>query len=357
MTIGERIKELRKKKDLTQEKVADFLCVSYQAVSKWECGLSSPDLALIVPLAKLLGVTTDELLGAIPAEADTQREAMEAAHNKTFETGDICERIRISEEAVRVFPGDMRWLNRYAWDVWCNAIDIEINNSEAFETERERAIKMFDTVIQNVEDDGEKAYAIEGITQCLCGKGQKDQARKYVELFPEIKVNPSRRDHLLAMCMSGDEQLHFMQECLNNKLDDLIQDLVWGGRRDRAAACEAAEGVLKAMFPDENYLFHNHSMSHIQFRKAELAASAGHNDEALERLKDAMYHAEEYDRMDTGCPGVYTYTAPLFQGQTIDSRQWCHSGTGTLADDIRSMSHRDVFNGLRDLPSFQEIFK
>ena len=118
MTIGERIKELRKKKDLTQEKVADFLCVSYQAVSKWECGLSSPDLALIVPLAKLLGVTTDELLGAVPAEADTQREAMEAAYNKTFETGDIYERIRISEEAVRVFPGDMRWLNRYAWDVW-----------------------------------------------------------------------------------------------------------------------------------------------------------------------------------------------------------------------------------------------
>ena len=54
MTIGERIKQLRKKNDLTQEKLADYLCVSYQAVSKWECGLSSPDLALIVPLAKLL---------------------------------------------------------------------------------------------------------------------------------------------------------------------------------------------------------------------------------------------------------------------------------------------------------------
>ena len=66
MTIGERIKQLRKKNDLTQEKLADYLCVSYQAVSKWECGLSSPDLALIVPLAKLLNVTTDELLGAVP---------------------------------------------------------------------------------------------------------------------------------------------------------------------------------------------------------------------------------------------------------------------------------------------------
>ena len=73
MTLGERIKELRKKNDLTQEKLADFLCVSYQAVSKWECGLSSPDLSLIVPLSKLLHVTTDELLGAVSDEENDRR--------------------------------------------------------------------------------------------------------------------------------------------------------------------------------------------------------------------------------------------------------------------------------------------
>ena len=73
MTIGERIKALRKKNDLTQEKLADYLCVSYQAVSKWECGLSSPDLSLIVPLAKLLRVTTDELLGMVVPETDERK--------------------------------------------------------------------------------------------------------------------------------------------------------------------------------------------------------------------------------------------------------------------------------------------
>ena len=68
MTLGERIKELRKKNDLTQEKLADFLCVSYQAVSKWERGESFPDLTLLVPIAELFSVTLDELFGRDESE-------------------------------------------------------------------------------------------------------------------------------------------------------------------------------------------------------------------------------------------------------------------------------------------------
>ena len=38
--IGQKIRELRRKNDLTQEKLADYLGVTYQCVSKWECGVS-----------------------------------------------------------------------------------------------------------------------------------------------------------------------------------------------------------------------------------------------------------------------------------------------------------------------------
>lgn len=63
MNLGEKIKELRKSKGITQEQLSDMLNVSSQAVSKWETGVANPDLALIPDLAKMFEVSTDELLG------------------------------------------------------------------------------------------------------------------------------------------------------------------------------------------------------------------------------------------------------------------------------------------------------
>ena len=62
LKIGEKIKELRKSQDVTQEKLADYLNISYQAVSKWENGLALPDLSLIPALSNFFGVTSDYLL-------------------------------------------------------------------------------------------------------------------------------------------------------------------------------------------------------------------------------------------------------------------------------------------------------
>ena len=61
--IGQKIKELRKKNGFTQEELAGSLGVTFQSVSKWETGATMPDLGLIVPLAQILNVSTDELLG------------------------------------------------------------------------------------------------------------------------------------------------------------------------------------------------------------------------------------------------------------------------------------------------------
>ena len=62
MTIGKRIGLLRKEKGLTQEELASHMGVSPQAVSKWENDQTCPDISALPRLARLLGVSVDELL-------------------------------------------------------------------------------------------------------------------------------------------------------------------------------------------------------------------------------------------------------------------------------------------------------
>jgi transcriptional regulator with XRE-family HTH domain len=61
--LGQRIRAQRERLGLKQHDIANALQVSPQAVSKWERGENGPDIATLAPLAKLLGVSTDWVLG------------------------------------------------------------------------------------------------------------------------------------------------------------------------------------------------------------------------------------------------------------------------------------------------------
>ncbi len=68
--LGKRIRAMREKRGLKQADIANALSVSPQAVSKWERGENGPDLAVLGPLARLLGVSTDWILGANEEDLD-----------------------------------------------------------------------------------------------------------------------------------------------------------------------------------------------------------------------------------------------------------------------------------------------
>ena len=61
-TMGERIQQLRKAAGLSQEQLAEKLDVSRQSVSKWELNDAVPELAKVIAISELFGVSTDELL-------------------------------------------------------------------------------------------------------------------------------------------------------------------------------------------------------------------------------------------------------------------------------------------------------
>lgn len=60
--LGRFISKLRKEKGMTQQELAQELGLTDKAISKWERGLSCPDISLLVPLSELLGVSVNELL-------------------------------------------------------------------------------------------------------------------------------------------------------------------------------------------------------------------------------------------------------------------------------------------------------
>lgn len=62
MQLGEVIRTYRKRKNMTQEEMALRLGVTAPAVNKWENGNSMPDIMMLAPIARLLGITTDKLL-------------------------------------------------------------------------------------------------------------------------------------------------------------------------------------------------------------------------------------------------------------------------------------------------------
>lgn len=75
--FGEFVAQKRKEKEMTQKELADRLLVSDKAVSKWERGLSYPDITLLEPLSKILSVSITELMEGKEMEKE---EIIDRAH-------------------------------------------------------------------------------------------------------------------------------------------------------------------------------------------------------------------------------------------------------------------------------------
>ena len=108
--FGGRLKALRTGKGLSQEEVAERLGVSPQSVSKWEHGRNNPELSVLLPLARLLGVSADELLEDPPGRFQSWETRWEAA----FWKGEHAEALQTAEEALAALPGDRVWRFRQA---------------------------------------------------------------------------------------------------------------------------------------------------------------------------------------------------------------------------------------------------
>ena len=69
-SVGQLISKLRKEKGMTQQELADKLQITDKAVSKWERGLSCPDISILPQVVEILGVNVDYLLSTSTSKID-----------------------------------------------------------------------------------------------------------------------------------------------------------------------------------------------------------------------------------------------------------------------------------------------
>lgn len=353
MTIGERIKELRKKNNLTQEKMAAYLTVSFQAVSKWETGMACPDLSMIEPLTKLFHVSADELLGIGNPQSDTRREEIERQYDQTYETGDFAERQRICEQAVKEYPGDMRYLCNLAWVI--SNRSFEYSDQEKYVAEQEKAIKLFASVIHNCRDEYMRGEAISGITQLLSWRGRSDEAKTYAMMLPER--TGFNRDAVWENCLTGDELIRFKQERIYSHLEGIIWDVSL--MSDPCCSANTIKELLNVMLPDGNYIEFNLSLFYAKRRLVNhIMQTKEHPDpeQVTAILQEMAFIAKAYDTVAFEKPGIYRYTAPLFDHIETDTREWLGSKGSTISDDFKEFLSDPVFDPIRDHIGFQQIW-
>ena len=104
--IGDRIKELRIKRGLTQRELAEIFAVTSQSVSRWENGLSYPDIEQLPMIADYFDITVDELMGRDGRTQDRlERELHELARHGGEQDLPTCARIReVLRKLVKLDP-------------------------------------------------------------------------------------------------------------------------------------------------------------------------------------------------------------------------------------------------------------
>lgn len=352
MTIGERIKSLRKKNDLTQEKLADFLCVSYQAVSKWECGASSPDLSLIVPLAKLLHVTTDELLGMVEPETDEKKIEYDALYEKAHHP----EQLELAAQASREYPGELKYIMWQASCTYMSAYENYTTQEEFYET-LEKALKLCFIVFENANDEKLKNTALANIVMNLAALRRNDEAKRYAEMYPSNLILD--KDTVMGWALTGEDSLRHSQQTLMNHLDGMLRILIASDDPEpkKLEYLKCAENLIHRMFPTEEYNRYYDDLMDIAIHKAQIYSNTDHQ-KAIQELKNARAYAETFDDLFMHVPTAVPYNSPYFDLLDYDSADLLVYGPleeNKRTDNFKWWLSGRCFDAIRGLDDFSEL--
>lgn len=224
LKLGEKIKALRKEKNISQEVLAQYLGVSFQAVSKWENGAALPDVTLIPAIALFFGVSTDQLFDINLLEIEKQiREICLRAADCRREEPEKAE--RILRDGLKKFPGN---------DILLNNLIYVLRGPER----RAECVTICRSLIEGTRDDEVKYDACRILAETYKAMGEYELAKAELERIPEIYFTKLQYQALL---LEGEDI--FKPACIQKDLAaEMLVDMFlrlanyyeWKGQMDMA---------------------------------------------------------------------------------------------------------------------------
>ena len=212
--LGEKIKSLRKQKNISQEVFANYLGVSFQAVSKWENGNTMPDVTLIPSIASFFGVSTDELFDYNLFEIEKQVEEI-CDESRKYKKDDPTKSEQILRDGLQRFPGN---------DIILNYLLYTIDNH----TRTDELITLCKTLIESTKNDSIKYDACRILASCYKENGQNDLIKPTLEKIPEIYFS---KLELMALLLDGKDSYEAAQKQKDISAENLIDMLITTGKR------------------------------------------------------------------------------------------------------------------------------
>ena len=261
MNIGNKIKELRKQRGITQEQLATSIGISFQAVSKWENNIALPDITLAPMLASYFGVTMDELFDFNLKQIEAEVEAI-ADEAYKYRTSDPEQSRAILESGLRKYPEN---------DILLNSLLYVIDYSN----NPDNAIGIASKLIEKATDHGIKYDALRFMAYAYKAKGDLQSAKMAIEQIPEMYFT---RLTETAYVLTGDEKQEAAEKQKWVSFENLIQ-MMWHlaecfeERKDYKSAIAETEKALSLIAivgdsaTDANYFYENY----VNFFESQIA--------------------------------------------------------------------------------------
>ena len=287
-TFGNRLRDLRLKSGLSQEEAAAQLGVTPQALSKWERDKCNPEFSLILPMARLFGVSADELLGNEDRRAYWEQEWQEA-----LKKGGEAATLPVTEAALRELPKDSQFRYRQG----CT----ERIMAESAETKEER-LRLLTAAEKHLAalhaDCPEDAEAAEMLVDVLGALGRRREAEELCRTIP----GPNGERMLISL-LQGEEQMQQRRIVLTKDLFHLLNGLAAYGSPESLAA---AERIVTEALGAEG--FYAHILFAVRLKRLHGHLERGETEEAmgvLRSLRDLTARwagAGGYDRAPQSAP-------------------------------------------------------